>query len=545
MILRILFWSSVPISSEAFFLPQYPSRIFSQSRHVLHSRPRPFLSLFLSSPSSFSGSNKEEVIEAIQSLLDFHQGEWRGQANSFSVSPDVAAGIVQRKVSSEYNVAVKLGIDADQCYSLTETISLDDTIALRALPLNGCNMDVDSVDGSYSLDSTSAPDIPTELSGTDKQCQFIIEHCIAAGEHRRARCFAMYGVDKSLIRIVVCNEEKVDENVRSDRTETDTSSDNGGGSSSMFTAQDLVEMSDDVDRLVDKITANMNQPMIPSLPSVEVNQWSSVDPSTNNESSSNMASRLDKLGARMSTSSIDGAQKLSPHDMSLLELSSGVWLGDVIVRDTPTVAASPLERGRGFGSSISSTSSNVSVNTQSRGVFAGWTRGVQKVALRWMWNFGDEIRKVVDVGKALGSPLDASLSKSVAGTVCVDESLSRRIPKDKRMVYIDLAQDMVAFLLGPCAVQVPRYITFHPSSSRAVKPFYTEFSLYQSARNNDLTVERGASKSVMDPSGNVQNLPEVVCSTICRLYDFDGKLKQGSTSFYTLQRFGLEDSDEA
>lgn len=491
-------------------------------------------------------------MEAIQSLIDFHEGGWEGRANSFSVTPDIAAGIVQRKVSSKYNVAVTVKIDNDRRFSLTETISMDDTVTLRTLPLHGCNMDVDSVDGSYSLDSSSTTEFPTELSGTDKQPQFIIEHCIAAGEDRRVRCFAMYGVDKALIRIVVCNEERLNEIRNNDQTGSQNT-DDMLSTSGLFTARDLVEMRNDVDRLVDKITANMDQQTMPSSPSIEVNQGRDgikISPSSNTEPSSNTPSRWDQLGARMSMSGTDGtgSQKLSPHDMSLLELSSGVWLGDAIVRDIPNVATSSLGRGKGFGSSqpLSSSSGGGSVNTQSsRGSFAGWARGVQKVALRWMWNFGDEIRKVVDVGKALGSPLDDSLAKSLGGSVCVDESLSRRIPKSDRMVYIDLAQDMVAFLLGPYAIQVPRYITFDTSSSRTPKPFYTEFSIFQSVPTDDLTVGGATSKSVMDMSDDdVQNLPDVVCSKICRLYDFEGKLKQGSTSFYTLRRFGLDNSDE-
>lgn len=508
--------------------------------------------------SSSSSGNNDEAMEAIRSLADFHHGEWQGTANSFSVTADVAAGVVQRKVSSAYNVSVKLGMDAGRQFSLTETISWDDRIALRSLPLRGCNLDVDSVDASYSLDST-LPDFPTGLSGTDKPYQWIIEHCIAAGEDRRARCFAMYGIDQSLTRVVVCNEERLNENgtkVGTGRQAIGLPPSTRPDINSMFTANDLIEMQNDVDRLVDRIVANIDQPISRSLPAIEVGQGqddnNEASLSTNSESSSDTLSRLDQMGA--SSSSTDGAQKYSQHDMSLLELSSGIWLGDAIVRDTPNFAASPLERGRGFGASTSSSSSSSSSvsssigQSQSMGLFEGWTHGVQKVAVRFMWNFGDEIRKVVDLGKAIGSPLDGSLAKSLSGTVCVDESLSRRVPKDERMVYLDWSQDMVGFLLGPFAVQVPRYITFDPSSTRSTtrsKPFYTEFCIFQSVTNEDSTVGGIPSPLGISRSEGDMNLPEVVCSKICRLYSFDGKMKQGSTSFYTLQRFGIDDSDDS
>jgi hypothetical protein len=186
-----------------------------------------------------------------------------------------------------------------------------------------------------------------------------------------------------------------------------------------------------------------------------------------------------------------------------------------------------------------------------------WNVGVQKVAWRWMWNFGEEIRQVVDVGKALGSPIDGSITKALAGNVCLDESLSRRIPKDERMVYIDWSQqDSVGFLLGPCSVQVPRYINFDPSAastSRTLnKPFFTEFSVFQKApaTSNGGTTVGEETKNVIssiasDGMGfNEENLPELVCSKIGRLYNFEGRLKQGISSFYTFNRFGVDDTDD-
>lgn len=43
-----------------------------------------------------------ESLEVLRSLVEFHHGTWEGQATSFSVTADVAAGIVQRKVSPPY-----------------------------------------------------------------------------------------------------------------------------------------------------------------------------------------------------------------------------------------------------------------------------------------------------------------------------------------------------------------------------------------------------------------------------------------------------------
>ena len=553
----------------------------------------------------------EQATAAIRSLVDFHEGKWKGTSNSFSVTPDVAAGIVQRKLSSsttsssEYFVSVKLSMmtttdgdgdgDGDPQrqrqqppkIALSETISWDDNekVVIRLLPLQDCDFDIDSVDGSYSLDTTTITTtssgatqnnkntLPTVLSGTDKVCEFLIEHCIATGENRRMRCFALYGTDEALIRVVISNEERVvvtkgdDDNSVGMNGSTSSfdddmtqSNDNGKA----FTAKDLLEMQNDVDRLVDKIVSQMdnsngdeNGTSTRSSSSIE-DDTSSSD--TNGSSSfmkdeDDFSSRLGRLGDSVSSS--EGTQELELHDVSLLEISSGVWLGDAIIRDTPDAAASPMERNKGFGKTpsveVPSWKSKVSR------ALGGWTVGVQKIAFRWMWNFGEEIRQVVDVGKALGSPIENSITKSLAGNVCLDESLSRRIPKDERMVYIDWSQqDAVGFLLGPCSVQVPRYINFDPSAATTSrtfnKPFYTEFSVFQEAPlatlKDGTTVEDDNSKKVMSNVAsdgmnfNEDNLPELVCSKIGRLYNFEGRLKQGISSFYTFQRFGVDETDE-
>lgn len=46
---------------------------------------------------------------------------------------------------------------------------------------------------------------------------------------------------------------------------------------------------------------------------------------------------------------------------------------------------------------------------------------------------------------------------------------------------------------------------------------------------------------------SAEDLPEICCSRICRIYNPLGQLTQGCTSFYTLKRFGteLDDDDDA
>jgi len=70
-----------------------------------------------------------------------------------------------------------------------------------------------------------------------------------------------------------------------------------------------------------------------------------------------------------------------------------------------------------------------------------------------------------------------------------------------------------------------------------VRPFYTEFSVFQSA---------GPPVKKSNGEEDEAQHPEIICSKMSRLYNFDGRLKQGVTSFFTLKRFGSnidEDTD--
>mmetsp|Transcript_27157 Transcript_27157/g.64976 ORF Transcript_27157/g.64976 Transcript_27157/m.64976 type:complete len:458 (-) Transcript_27157:1212-2585(-) len=439
---------------------------------------------------------------------------------------------------------------------------------VRSLPLERCRFDVDDVDASYSLDErrrrisgdgdseneTNKSMLPSIVSGivdnestssSSSMCQLVVEHCIASGEDQRMRCFALYGSDGggggggaqnnlSLIRVVVGSEERVgddeigfSESSSSDVSHTDPK--DQGQPQQGLTAADLFEMQSDVDRLVDRISAN-----------IQGDSSSSSPPSSS--SAPSQLSQMDQLTDSLSNNQ-EGSQQLTPHDISLLEISSGVWLGDAVVRSLDNVSMSATPPGKGFGSSKPADGTKASKKDEPQG-FASWAVGVQKLAVRWMWNFGDDMRQIVDAGKALGSPLGQPLLSSLAGGVYVDESLSRRVSKSERMVYVGYPTiDSVGFLVGCYSVNVPRYVTIKDddvddsatsTGGRSQKPFYTEFSVFQEACNN------------LDdaPSNTSNKLADLVCSKSQRLYNFEGELKQGVTSFYSFSRFG-GDSEEA
>jgi hypothetical protein len=66
--------------------------------------------------------------------------------------------------------------------------------------------------------------------------------------------------------------------------------------------------------------------------------------------------------------------------------------------------------------------------------------------------------------------------------------------------------------------------------------------VYQStkAEESDLASNDGG----FNNDESMPALPELLCSKSSRLYSADGGLKQGCTSFFTLQRFGTDGDTE-
>jgi hypothetical protein len=317
-----------------------------------------------SRPASHMFDAVNQSKEALRILVDFHEGTWKGKATSFSVTSDLSAGIRMRKVSPEYKSTINVGLDLrKQDYIMTETMEWEDKMKRRQLSLIESNTDVDTVDGSYSLD-TSLPDLPEDVIGTQKLLQFGIEHCVAMNDNARIRTFAFYGIDQSLARIVVCHEERCTEEA-------------------------------------------------------------------------NLSSKEPQTGVNKATTG------LFPTPINILELTSGVWLGDMMLRG-PTSYIEP----KGF-------SGKSTQRFPPKKEFAKWSIGVQKVALQWKWDLDDSIQKLVTVGNPLGIGLPKEMAISISGIICENESLASRIPLEQRMIYVDwMGGDYVGFIINNVAIQV-------------------------------------------------------------------------------------------
>jgi hypothetical protein len=69
---------------------------------------------------------------------------------------------------------------------------------------------------------------------------------------------------------------------------------------------------------------------------------------------------------------------------------------------------------------------------------------------------------------------------------------------------------------------------------RQVRPFTTEFTVFQSAPKRS---------NAEDVSNDEPDLKDIICSKVSRVYNYEGRLKQGCTSFFTFKRFGTEKQD--
>jgi hypothetical protein len=65
--------------------------------------------------------------------------------------------------------------------------------------------------------------------------------------------------------------------------------------------------------------------------------------------------------------------------------------------------------------------------------------------------------------------------------------------------------------------------------------------VYQSTK----TAEESDASGGFNNDESMPALPELLCSKSSRLYSADGGLKQGCTSFFTLQRFGTDEDADA
>jgi len=335
--------------------------------------------------------------EVLESLSDYHDGTWicRDGALSFSISTDVAAGITAKRISVPYTTSVSLRMGASDIH---------ETSNIRWIETFSWNTTTNPVSSSHREDSSSS------------SC------CVA-------------------IRTVPCGNA-----VDVDSVDSSYSLDiffPYSPSSFKPLLPDIISGQNESTHcifLIEKVLA------LSDLERIRVFLLYHKDEYMMNPAQRSSTSEEEEVNCKLervvlcqeSRIDIDSTMSITekPNDaihilepVSIFTLSLGPWLGDLVVRDQ---------------SSLSKDSMG----------FAKWRMGVQKVAMRFEYDFEDTVKNYIDYGRALGISAQANIPIFSKGFIN-ENAMSRRIPPRERIMYIDYdSGSYAAFLMGSTYLKV-------------------------------------------------------------------------------------------
>lgn len=444
----MVFWVFVSLLIEVTFsfnvIPLYSKSAYKQNWQ-LGKTVKPFVTTCkLSSSSSESSSpfpNEQELaqqkIETAQSLSDFNNGEWMGKAYGFQIKSanDVTSKISKQLLLEKYYVSVSIteALSLRESYSTYENDEEEyGEIVGRTVDLQNMenNVDIDSVDGSYSLDFNEDENdqILPFLQITEKDIKLGIEHSFAVTDQERIRLFAFYGTDDELVQIVLLEEEKLKGNTLSIPSK-----------SSSEKKEDMVDlMTLDIDNFLSNINVQQSSNDIIDTPKE----------STSKKSDTRMQELIEavnknnnELTTFPSKDNEEGDEEfvIDRHPVTLFSLCSGVWLGDVVVRDHPkqkhNSSSSSINKKKGFGGSNTGKPSPKSQKNDGS-KFAEWNTGVQKIALTYRWDYMKNLKSRIDMGRSMGVMTSTKMPLIQSGTL-TQNYMARGKNPEERLSVID------------------------------------------------------------------------------------------------------------
>ena len=373
--------------------------------------------------SSLAQSNSAQIkslLKDIDTIDDDEQAkpEYWGcsGATTYIVPMDPAAGIKRGVLSKPYKCSVQIEMDLgglrggakrSRGLRLVESIQFgkegdgdDNKPFVRSIQL-GPNVDVDAVDGSYSLDDThvttdESPSLPllspSLMAGLDPTAvQFLVEHSLAVSDSERCRCFLLYGdVSGSILEDDEYHEGRNYRLVGVILAEE-----------TKFMAEEQ-STDEDVDydyasEFISQVIESPSPSKSPSSPLdlLEINQTESEGDKMNR-----LMQSLEKHNKQVMDSVAggdgyaDSNTKMERHELDLFGLTSGVFLGDSFVRESlPAGQLSRIlqqSRQKGFGKKG---------KEEEEDRFATWHVGVQKIALSFKWDYDKSVSQSYTYGK--------------------------------------------------------------------------------------------------------------------------------------------------
>jgi hypothetical protein len=450
----------------------------------------------------------QQKSEALKSMSEFHDGLWL--CENGAISSDVSGGSILRSPPFQTSISARLGLASDngEAFKLVENISWEQKGSSddNGLTLFGrsCNLgglaDIDSVDGSYSLHSFTKQigenernaiscALPQSISGVDpSRVTSVIESCLVATETERVRCLMLYGKNT-----MSTNNDNDNDSVKDD---------------DMLQEQRLLRVVISYERKQLNDNSNLNDII--------------------QETVGNSGNRLNQMASAMSGVTEDLGQNVK-YPIGMMSLSMGPWLGDTIIRDKSFNSLLPKSKqdnsiSKGFGAPRKKETPPQTINHESG--FGEWVMGIQKTAMTFKYDFDCNCRQIFDYGKSMGVYVEGWPIHSSG--IIYDDRMSRRIKPEDRSMYIDFDNGAYCgFTFGSVFVKAPRFLTSQRQGSAL--PMLTEFALFQKPEADD---------DEKDSDGH----DGICCSRISRLYNDDGSLKQGCTSFFVLKPI-VDESD--
>jgi len=515
----------------------------------------------------------------------------------------------------------------------------DDDLSIpfvRSIPL-GANVDVDAVDGSYSLDDAiqspsaggdggeSSPSLlpllpPSLLVGAmdPTSIRFVVEHTLATSETERCRCFFLYGDaasgngdgssssqeendeeeimgdddddDFAIMAAKKAKEISISRRKESEITTSDGSETNYRLLGVILAEETKVMPKQDQTTEEDESAGNETDDedyaaefisqMIETAPRSEDDQMSRLMESLDKHNQRVLDSATTNAGGGTTSDGVANNETMERHSLGMFGLTSGAWLGDTFVRETTSSPSSASARPspssssarsqpKGFGKkSTPPTSSDDNDEKESgRGAasgdrFATWNQGVQKIALRFEWDYGEFVSQSYTYGKFMGASTSASSMANIKsdGIVVINESSSRRSRRlrgkeseERRVVWDMGGGAYVAGLIGSRYFRAPRYMSFNRSRGYDADSYLTEFMVFyrSSAKDDAESTSSSGMGGIIDAeiveggSNGLEGMGmrgaeddrEYYCSRTSRLYDAnDGSLMQGSTAFFSMKQ---------
>mmetsp|Transcript_19497 Transcript_19497/g.39994 ORF Transcript_19497/g.39994 Transcript_19497/m.39994 type:complete len:668 (-) Transcript_19497:94-2097(-) len=546
---------------------------------------------------STSSSSFKDVIEELGSLMSNAEERMGGGARNLNmanywecsngatlylVPMDPAAGLKKGVSSKPYKTSVQVELDLDgilygrsgkgkgsRQLRLRETYTFLDeegkelasSVPFSRSVILGPNVDVDSVDGSYSLDDTVT--LASEEVGSEaflpllppsflvdrmdpSKIKFLVENTLVVSETERCRCFLIYGdadggvtmdadgeengvdVERNyrLLGIIIAEERKVMPEKETDVCQDESSlireksSDEQVNAESSTTSPPL-ELFDTMSEEQKK-----EERMKRLFQTIERHNKQVLRDAVEEQANAALEDQTNTAFER--------------HNIGLYGITSGTFLGDAIIRE-PIPSKKKLFRikeerqGRGFGKNPPKQTKSKEIVEEHRehgeDGFANWNTGVQKVSLHYSWDYSNSIMQSYEWGRSLGTYTSMACgenNKSI-GTIVMNESKRLAKKGEAPRVIMDMnGGRYIAGLIGSTYFRAPRYLSFSRVRSYNHEPYLIEFMTFYRLPEKSSTVPTSL-------NGDIIEGPGYYCSRMSRLYNsLDGSILQGSTAFFTM-----------